>query len=125
MIRPLTLIALGLTAAVAYGVYQLKHEVQGLEDTLARLNREVEKERETIFVLEAEWAYLNRPAGLQSMANRFLMLHPVAARQIAQIDDIPMRRAPSPDRWKTVPLPRPKPQLFSSVETGKSARRTQ
>lgn len=123
MIRPLTLIALGLTGVVAYGVFHLKHEVQGLEETYARLNREVEREREAIHVLEAEWAYLNRPAGLQSMANRFLTLQPIGARQIAQIDEIPMRRAPSPDRWKTVPLPRPKPHL-SSYDAGEPARRT-
>lgn len=123
MIRPLTLIALGLTAAVAYGVYQLKHEVLGLEDSLARLNREVERERDAISVLEAEWAYLNRPASLQAMTNRFLTLQPVAARQISSVEDIPMRRAAGPDRWKTVPLPRPKPQLFS-YDAGSAPRRT-
>jgi hypothetical protein len=122
MIRPLTLVALGLTGVVAYGVYHLKHEVLGLEDTLARLNREVEREREAIHVLEAEWAYLNRPAGLQAMADRFLVLQPVGARQIVQIDDIPARRAATPDRWKTVPLPRPKPHL-SAFESGAPAGR--
>jgi len=113
MIRPLTLMALILTGGIAYGVYQLKHEVQGLEETLARLNREIERERESIQVLEADWAYLNRPASLQALADKWLALKPVGPRQIVTIDDVPDRRESGPERWKSVPVPRPRPQLSS------------
>jgi len=118
MIRLATALALALTVAVSYGVYRLKHEVRLLEDRLAALDRAIAAENQIIHVLRAEWAFLNRPAALQAAADRHLALQPVAARQIVAIDDLPFRREPGPDRWKVIPVPRPKPTLSSHESQG-------
>ena len=51
----------------------------------------------SIRVLDAEWAYLNRPDALAQMNQRFLSLTPIATKQLqTSLTDIPMRPAPPP-----------------------------
>jgi hypothetical protein len=91
MIRPTTLLWMGLAGAVGFGLFQLKHEVQALEDEMFRLNRSIVAEQQAIHVLKAEWSYINQPQRLQAMAARHLDLQVMKPSQLGSLADLPMR----------------------------------
>jgi hypothetical protein len=116
MRRPVTLAALVLTAAVSYGIYEIKYDVVELEQELARLNRDLIAEREAVKVLKAEWSYLNRPERLEKLAERHLELGPAQVRSLASLDEVPPRTKARGDggsgaasKVSLPPLPRAKP----------------
>lgn len=97
MIRA-TVAWLVLIVLAGSGLFLVKHEVQDLEERLARLDDQIAKDRETIHVLRAEWAYLSQPERLARLAERYLGLKPPAPGQIADsIDKLPLPKdAPPP-----------------------------
>lgn len=116
MIRPTTVLWMGLAGAVGFGLFQMKHQVQALEDEMFRLNRAIVGEQQAIHVLKAEWSYINQPQRLQTLAARHLDLQPMKPTQLGGLADLPIRgeepiavaKAPiktpqSADRKKTVP----------------------
>ena len=97
MIRTVTLTWLSVATAAAVGLFQVKDDVQVLEEELTRLNRQILRDRDAIHVLRAEWSFLNDPARLTDLSRRHLELAPVAAEQITGLDAVPERlpRAPA------------------------------
>jgi hypothetical protein len=91
MIRRSTLLWLLAAIIVGSGLYQLKYEVQAKEERLTRLNRQIQAEQEAIHVLNAEWAFLNRPDRLAELAGRHLEMNPVAPAQFTLMGAIPQR----------------------------------
>ena len=89
MIQRSMVVAVGLAGAVAAGLYQLKHEMMLLEQSLARVNRAILGDQEAVHVLKAEWTYLNEPRRLEALSKRHLELAPLAAAQVITIDDLP------------------------------------
>jgi hypothetical protein len=89
------LVWLVLASCIGWSVYQMKYEVQRLEDRLARVNRQILADQESIQVLKAEWSYLNQPARLQALASRFLQLEPVQGRQMVTLANLPTRHEPT------------------------------
>ena len=53
--------------------------------------RKVQREREAIAVLQAEWQYLNRPDRLQAAVDQHLDLQPLKIQQLARLADLPNR----------------------------------
>ena len=95
MIRLGTLFWLVLVSTTAFAMFGVKYQVQALEDELARTNRASAAEEHELRVLEAEWAYLTRPATLEAMNRQFLSLGPIATKQLhATASDIPLRPPP-------------------------------
>jgi len=126
--RSVTLVALVLAAAISYGLYQLKYDVQRLESELQGLNRELIGEREAIRVLEAEWSFLNRPQRLQELAARHLDLAPAVVDRAAALERLPYRPGgdgppavallpspSSPPSSPPLPVPRPAPRRDGAV----------
>ena len=105
MMRGATLLWAALAAAVGTGLFLLKYEVQGEEQRLHALHKDIVDTREEIHVLKAEWSYLNDPLRLKEQAERHLGLHPLKPGQMAAIDQVPMAVPASAD--PTVPTPRP------------------
>lgn len=89
MIRPSTIFWICMAGCVGYGLYQLKHQVQALEDDLFRANRAILAEQEAIHVLHAEWSYMNQPARLQALASRHLDLQPTKPGQLGSLASLP------------------------------------
>jgi hypothetical protein len=62
--------------------YRVNNDTRDAMGRVASLQREIRNERETIAVLEAEWAYLNRPDRLLALSEehftelRLMPLHP-------------------------------------------------
>ena len=97
MIRLGTLFWLVLVSATGFAMFGVKYQVQALEDELARTNRATAAEEHELRVLDAEWAYLTRPATLEAMNRQFLSLSPIATKQLhTTAADIPLRPPPPP-----------------------------
>jgi hypothetical protein len=78
-----------LIVAAALGLYVVKYQVQSMQEELAKQENILRDEREALHVLEAEWAYLNKPQRLQQLAEKYLATTPTLSKQISSIDMIP------------------------------------
>ena len=117
MIRLGTLFWLVLVSATGFAMFGVKYQVQALEDELARTNGATAAEEHELRVLEAEWAYLTRPATLEAMNRQFLSLSPIATKQLhATAADIPLRPPPPPE-----PAPAEAPAVVASAEPAPAA----
>lgn len=88
--RMLMLAGCLIGAAVAgAALYSIAYEVEQMETELARLERDIRREGESIHTLHAEWAYLARPERIAELSERYLPdMRTLTARQIARIDDL-------------------------------------
>jgi hypothetical protein len=111
MIRLSTLFWLVAVSTAGFAMFAVKYEVQSLADELAHTVKQADDTGRDIRVLDAEWAYLNRPDALAQMNQRFLSLAPIATKQLrANIVDLPMRPAPPPP-----PAPAPAPEMVAAA----------
>jgi cell division protein FtsL len=99
---------------MAVVVFQIKYKVQELETHLAAANADILSEQEKIQVLRAEWSYLNRPARISELAQRYLKTGPdgqPATLAAAQLDAIPLQLEGVVQRGPGAGplLPKPKP----------------
>jgi hypothetical protein len=96
MIRGLaaTIFSACLAGAVGVGLFFIKHEVKEQEARLAELNDEIENNQEAIHVLKAEWSYLNDPARLRALSEKYLSMKVMGPKQIATLDTLPAGDGP-------------------------------
>ena len=64
--------ALGAVLVSGFMLFNVSQQVQESERQLKRVEREIDREKEMIRVLNAEWAYLNRPDRLEHLAQQYL-----------------------------------------------------
>ncbi len=81
-----------LIVAAAFLLYMVKYQVQYLRQQVAQTQQELEKEKEALHVVGAEWAYLNRPDRLQALSNKYLASSEMTVDQVAEIQAIPFPR---------------------------------
>ncbi|HXC89939.1 MAG TPA: hypothetical protein VNV18_07215 [Stellaceae bacterium] len=111
MIRLSTLFWLVVVSTAGFAMFAVKYQVQSLADELARTVQKTADAERDLRVLDAEWAYLNRPDALAQLNERLLSLVPIATKQLrANVADIPMRPAPPPP-----PPPPPPPVAIETV----------
>lgn len=97
--------ALLLALGGLYALYLLSIEVHALERRYAGLTQQLAEEREAIRVLEAEWAYLNRPDNLNVLGLR-IGLEPLRPDQVLRdLDEVPIL---DPDMMEGLPRPIPR-----------------
>ena len=82
-----------LFAGMVFAVYHLKAQVEEREKELARIQRDIDSEREAIQMLRAEWSYLNQPERLRRLGAARLGLQPVAAKQMSSLERLGPRLA--------------------------------
>lgn len=75
------LVYLAVFAALSFGLYLIKYEVQELQDNVKIKQHALAEEQKAIKLLRAEWAYLTRPARLEKLQARYLKLKPIKAEQ--------------------------------------------
>jgi cell division protein FtsL len=90
--RVLHIAAIGILVASAVYAYSIKYETIFLAEQVVKLKTRLQKEKETIAVLQAEWQRLNRPERLQVLADRHLGLQPLSVQQIVRFADLPTRQ---------------------------------
>lgn len=84
--------------ALAFWAYHVNYDTQDKLDQLRALNREIGLLNEGLGVLDAEWAYLNRPDRLRRLVNlnfHDLRLLPMEPEQFGAVARIAY---PAPDR---------------------------
>lgn len=89
---------LALVGTAAY-VFHVKKSAEHEAERIEMLKDRIASEKQRISELHAEWSVLDDPARLQRLVDRHqqvLQLHPLSARQITTIADIPMRAGPEP-----------------------------
>jgi hypothetical protein len=79
-----------LVLAAAY-VYDIKYESTLRAERVAKLRNDIRRERDVIAGLRAEWAQLDNPRRIQSLARRHLSLKPIEATQFDGFDRLPER----------------------------------
>lgn len=96
MIRILNLVAVLCLIGSAGYAYSIKYETLYKAEQVAKLRARIQKERDSIAVLKAEWQHLNRPDRLQAAVDKHLDLQPTAIQQLARLFDLP-EKAPKVD----------------------------
>jgi hypothetical protein len=87
-----------LTAAgAALFLFHIKQEVREMEKELGIAHHNILRHQEAIQVLRTEWSYLNRPARIAELAERYRDMQQLAARQFVGFEEIPYRSA-APDQ---------------------------
>ncbi len=92
MIRLSMIIWVMVLAVSAFALYSVKFKVQTLRSQIAEVEEQLESERESMNVVAAEWAYLNRPDRIQKLAAAYLSTKEVTVEQIAEVAAIPFPR---------------------------------
>ena len=89
--RFLNLCVLALLVAAAAVVYEIKFESTLRGERIAKMRGDVQRERDAIAALRAEWTTLENPARIQGLARRHLHLRPADATQYDALDRLPER----------------------------------
>lgn len=83
------LIWMACLAIGAFGLYMVKFSVQNLQREVAQMEQQLAAEKESLHLLNAEWAYLNRPERLRTLAEQHLELVPLDSRRIENVSLLP------------------------------------
>jgi hypothetical protein len=89
--RVIHLLVIGMLIFAAAYVYRIKMESTARVERVLRLNAEIREQRDAIATLRAEWAKLDAPLRLQSLADRYLGLKPLSATQYDSLKNLPER----------------------------------
>jgi cell division protein FtsL len=89
--RFLNLCVLALLVAAAAYVYEIKFESTLRAERVAKMRGDIQRERDAIAALRAEWSTLENPARIQGLARRHLHLRPPESTQYDSLDRLPER----------------------------------
>jgi hypothetical protein len=94
--RLLHVLVIAVLIFAAAFVYKIKFDSTMQAERVAKLNDAIRKERNAIAHLRADWAKLETPGRIQSLAERHLKLQPVKGTQFDTLDNLPDRPPPPP-----------------------------
>jgi cell division protein FtsL len=77
-----------LIGSAAY-VYGVKYRTIYASEQLVKTRHQIDKEKDAINLLRAEYAHLARPDRVQALAGSKLGLEPLTLSQIATVDELP------------------------------------
>lgn len=94
MRRLLHILAIAALIGSALYSYRIKYDTLYLSEQVAKLKSRLQREKEAIAVLRAEWQFVNRPDRVQTLADKHLPeLAPAAVTQTVRWNEIPQRPA--------------------------------
>lgn len=99
MLRLMNFVLIAVVIAMATWTYQVKHRADEKLAEIKRLERQIARERETIELLQAEWAFLSNPARLQALIETYadeLGLEVTTTDQLISPSELPERPAFEP-----------------------------
>jgi hypothetical protein len=91
MLRLLNLIVIAALLGAAAWVYEIKYSSTRQAEQVAKLRAEIQRERDMIAALRAEWAQLNNPDRIQQLVRRHLTLRAIDPTQFDSLDRLPER----------------------------------
>lgn len=74
-----------LALGVGFILFKVKYEVVEIEQKLALTQQQIEREKENIHILKAEWSHLNEPQRLKKLAEKYLDIVPMKTEQVAAV----------------------------------------
>lgn len=86
--KGVTLGSLFLLSLAGGALFHVKYQVALIADQLKAVLRQKEDVTQAMHLLQAEWAYLNEPARLEVLAQKYLALGPSAPHQILSAIDL-------------------------------------
>lgn len=81
-LRITSLVWMACFAVAAFGLYMVKFSVQNLQRDVSVAEQQLAAEKESLHLLNAEWAYLNRPERLRQLSEAHLQLVPLDSTRI-------------------------------------------
>jgi hypothetical protein len=90
-VRLLNILVIGALILAASIVYKIKFDSTLQAERVARMHRDLRRERDAIATLRAEWARLDTPGRILGLAERHLTLKPIEPRQFDSLDRLPER----------------------------------
>ncbi len=100
MIKASDVVLTGLMIAAAVWTFQIKHKAELSSSKVAELQQKIDRQKNSVDLLEADWAILTQPKHLQSVARKFadeLRLQQLEVDQIITPEDLPpMRQVEDP-----------------------------
>ncbi|MGL4812968.1 MAG: cell division protein FtsL [Beijerinckiaceae bacterium] len=104
ILRIMHVAAIGALLSSALYAYTIKYETTLLGEKLAKLKHRVQREKDAIAILRAEWQLLNTPERLQEFAKRTPDLIPLQVHQIGSIAELPMKQDKADEIGKKLDL---------------------
>jgi hypothetical protein len=95
MIKPFTFLCMVACVGSGMYLYSEKHSAEMLDRQITHVIHATEAARQRTGLLRADWALLNEPGRLQTMADQYLALKPMAPNQFVQMADL-ATRLPAP-----------------------------
>ncbi len=81
-----------LTVLVSgFFLYTLEHQTRGLERQIVKLDLGIVEEQDNVKFLNAEWSSLTRPDRLKQLAQQYIGLETLRARQILKPEELAAR----------------------------------
>ena len=109
-LRISTILFLIMAGAAGFFLFQTSQDVQVKERELSGMKQAIQKEKESIRVLEAEWDYLNRPDRLEELARQHLKMVPAEPEILVKDSgDIPQGGVP------VIPKTKPAQKIVPAV----------
>jgi hypothetical protein len=91
------LVCCAITISAAYWAYSENYKTQATLKRISHLQSQIAEEREAISILNAEWAYLNRPERLRDLVDlnfNDLLLVPLSSDHFGEAETIAYPRQP-------------------------------
>lgn len=92
MWRLIHVCAIAAIVGSAVYAYSIKYETIWHAEQVAKLKSRIQKEKDAIGVLRAEWAHLTRPERVQALADKHTELGQMALNQIVRLSDLPEKQ---------------------------------
>ena len=91
MVRLSIFLALAVLLGSAIYAYGIKYDTIVLGEQIARQKIKIQKEKDQIALLKAEWQFLNRPDRIQALSDLQPDIVALQTQQIVRWSDVPMR----------------------------------
>ena len=98
-----TVLLIALTLVVGIALYAIGIAMDARQKQLAELQTEIDRSRDQVSILEADWAYLSRPDRILHLGVGLLNLAPLTPEQIISEDELV-------NLWQSNTAPPPNPQ---------------
>ncbi|HVB89741.1 MAG TPA: hypothetical protein VND97_06025 [Beijerinckiaceae bacterium] len=89
--RYLNVLAVAALMGSALYAYSISYQTMLFSAQISKTKDSIQRARDDVGMLRAEWAYLTRPQRVQTLADRYLNLQTLQINQIVGIDDLPAR----------------------------------
>lgn len=93
--RIVSLLLMSCLVTLSFAMYEAKYDTVEVEEQVSALRLNIQKERDAIAILRAEWSHLNRPERVERLARKHLGMAPVQARQMVTMEQLTAARRKS------------------------------